>query len=183
MITVYYFDGSGGCDRCKDATGYSFKFPTRPHPPYCDCPIIEEDVVLDDFDIQYRNLVVLEDSVEVLHGHTWTDCFEADRTIQIEFDEEEEKDIDPDLEESAEGDWSPPETEEEDVEVEVPAGNFLSITVRYERYTVDLLADVYAVGRIGGETFETELEPERGHYEKNVRILDAEEELEPCVDD
>jgi hypothetical protein len=182
MITIYYFEGSGGCERCQSATMYSFEEPDPPH-PYCQCPIEEVDANLDDFDIEYRNVLVLDDVDEVTRTEILDNCEgNADVTLVYELEEEEVEDIPDGLAEAAGGEWSVPETEESEGEVDVPEGYYAEVEIGVYRYVVDLLADVYLVGTYEGETFEVELEPEEGHYEKNVRFSELDVvDSGPCM--
>jgi hypothetical protein len=152
-------------------TGYSFEEPEPPH-PYCECPIEEVEADLDDFEIEYRNVLVLDIVDEVTDTDILDNCEgEGPETYVYELEEDEEADISDGLAEAAEGEWSAPETVGEGGEIDVPPGYFAEVEVGYYRYVVDILADVYMVGSYEGETFEVELEPEEGHYEKNVRFF------------
>ena len=173
MSKIYLFDGSGGCDFCKEATGYSIdEEPITPHPG-CDCPIVEIDPA------------GLPDCELVLRDH-FIDVYEVSETLEVpidacnssidglgEFsiDEDEEEGFDEGLRELvvAAG-WSPPPSETLEFDIPTPANRLLNLQVHIYRYVAIFEAEVAFVCTINGVSEEIPGGQKTGFYEKNVRL-------------
>lgn len=173
MSKIYRFDGSGGCDFCKEATGYSIdEEPIRPHPG-CDCPIVE----IDPADLPDCELVLKDHIIDVYEvSETLEVVIDAcdnpiDTVGSLMDDEDEEEGFDKGLRELvvAAG-WSPPPSETLELDIPTPANRLHNLQVHIYRYVAIFEAEVAYVCTINGESEEVPGGQKTGFYEKNVRL-------------
>jgi hypothetical protein len=176
--TTYFFDGSGGCDLCDAHTGY-YPDPVDPPHPGCNCPV--EEIATDEDDIDLRNLQLEETSDEIEFTLTVHNC-DSDEAGEAseEIDEEEDDQLDDDLREFAEAHgWSPPDSDHLAFNVAIGPQTEATITLRVERYSVWMEAEMWTTRPDGTEAAVGLM---FGSYEKNVRIVDAESEATECAE-
>lgn len=180
--TIYYFDGSSGCDRCIAASGYSLDEPERPHAD-CDCPIIEyEASELDFCERKLRNLWITdcEDSVQASESYEY--CDRMGEGIILEVGEDKVENFDEGVRELAEeGGWAPPE-----INLEFPFGAAHNAVTRLDytilRYLSFFEAEVYYTCTFpdGTTTEVASGETATGEYDTNYRAYYNSSHVEPC---
>ena len=171
--TVYYFDGSGGCDICAAASGY---YPEIPE-PHIMCQCSYEEIIVSDgsnITIEYRGASFEESRASSGEVAEYDNCGNrSDATVSPVISEDEEGEIDAELAQAA--DWEEPESDL-DTDVVVDAESRGTITVVMERYFVVVKAEVWMSEDGAPPEHVGDIED---HFSKNVSI----ERVEIFVED
>lgn len=168
-LTIFYFDGTDGCDFCNLLTGYTFAPEFRPH-PNCDCPIECIDMETEgDCHFELRDVEWDEAHDEVVRSYP-NDyvCLDDDSDLTDELDASayENNNLSDELEEAARAaGWSPPEVETITIGLTIPAR---TRSYEVEQTSMFYHADVEAmrvlVCDVGGYVSVKEVDMEFGDY-------------------
>ncbi len=180
--TIYYFDGSSGCDRCVGASGYSLESPERPHDE-CDCPVTEYEASdLDFCERKLRNLSITECEDYVRASESFEYCGRSGEGIILQVGEDKVENFDPGVRELAEeSGWQPP-----DIDLEFPFGAahnaVTEVNYTILRYMAYFEAEVYYVCELpDGPTEEIVTgETATGEFETNYQAYLNDLGVEPC---
>ena len=170
-VTVYYFDGSDGCDRCAALTGYTLgELPERPHEA-CDCTI--EEYALDDCDLVFKNLSISQDD-SVSERSVWFESCDFDGGSVRRDVAADEVDHLNGLGDALAEEYGLPTESSLEVEIELPDDGrvFGSAVIDVTRTMVTVEAEEWLSCTLpSGETLEVNTQAKRaGYYALNTDV-------------
>jgi hypothetical protein len=127
-----------------------------------------------DFEIEFRNLLILEDQIDIVENHDVVNCTDETLELEVELptDVSYSGEIDDELWNMAvwQSSWQIPEADPDEFTITVGPWLVVTVVETITRYTADFMADAYMVATIDGERVELFLAPVEAHFAKNIAL-------------
>jgi hypothetical protein len=176
-ISVFFFDGSDGCEICSAMTGYSIDVEPEPPHPECSCPITPVEV---DGDFEYRNVSTSSHEIEVERsGGSFDNCgSDTPQSIAIPVDSYASMEGPEELIAAAEVEL--PQGECFELELEMPANTYGVCSYTEVITVVEISGEKWLVATVGDQSVERNIGPETAYVEGTSEIRDLLLNLKSC---